>query len=80
MGNQGRQPPPFLWFSAGGLVQVLADEVCWRLTGRGGIARGLQAPHFSVRWGRRRWGGEGAPFTHVLHPWPYIIWTLHPHV
>lgn len=65
MGEQGRQTLPFLWCSAEGLVPVLADEGCWRLTGRGGIARELWAPCFSMRYGwRRRWGDEGAP----VHP------------
>ena len=61
MGEQGRQPLPFLWCSAEGLVLVLADEGCWRLAGRGGVAGGLWAPRCSMRWGRRRWGDEGAP-------------------
>lgn len=76
MGEQGRPPPPFLWCSAEGLVRVPVDEGCWRLTGRGGTARVLRAPCFSVRWGRRRrrrWGDEGAP----VHP-PTAPLTLHP--
>lgn len=75
VGEQGRQTPPFLWCSAEGLVRVLADGGCWRLSGRGGIARGLRVPRFSVRWGRRRrrWGDERAP----VHP-PTAPLALHP--